>query len=204
MKNVINADTLVWREDIRRTAFEYAESGSFTDWQAIEVALHSLFPASRVGDILASPFCRLDLSQRPTGRFPTAGAWRSTTTRSSSTGSTIARALRMPSRSRSSATAQRLFNATNPPRSCSTRSLRVFWTDTTSVSRFRVARTGWHRKADTEIAMHSPTPVSHEYDYTTRILIIFTHALASRWQALSPVRRCFSIAMFIGISNLRQ
>ncbi|WP_156123885.1 hypothetical protein [Paraburkholderia mimosarum] len=64
MKNVINADTLVWREDILRKAFEYAESGAFTDWQAIEVALRSLFPASRVDDILASPFCRSDLNRR--------------------------------------------------------------------------------------------------------------------------------------------
>ncbi|RZF26049.1 hypothetical protein EVC45_29775 [Paraburkholderia sp. UYCP14C] len=64
MKNIINADTLEWREDIRRKAFEYAESGAFTDWQAIEVALRSLFPASRVDDILTSPFCRLDLNRR--------------------------------------------------------------------------------------------------------------------------------------------
>ncbi|MEM5372793.1 hypothetical protein V4C53_43265 [Paraburkholderia azotifigens] len=64
MKNITNADTLEWREDIRRKAFEYAESGAFTDWQAIEVALRSLFPASRVDDILASRFCRFDLNGR--------------------------------------------------------------------------------------------------------------------------------------------
>ncbi|MEM5373475.1 hypothetical protein V4C53_47300 [Paraburkholderia azotifigens] len=76
MKNITNADTLEWREDIRRKAFEYAESGAFTDWQAIEVALRSLFPASRVDDILARvlvqivPANGLELSEQnePTSR----------------------------------------------------------------------------------------------------------------------------------------
>ncbi|MEM5403346.1 hypothetical protein AB3X91_29285 [Paraburkholderia sp. BR14263] len=64
MKNMADADTIECRGIIRRRAFELAESGAFTDWRAIRLTLHSLFPANRVDDILASPFCRLDLNLR--------------------------------------------------------------------------------------------------------------------------------------------
>ncbi|MEX4005324.1 hypothetical protein AB4Y38_41600 [Paraburkholderia sp. EG285A] len=64
MKNMVNADTIECRGVIRSRAFELAESGAFTDWRAIRLALRSLFPANRVDDILASLFCRLDLNLR--------------------------------------------------------------------------------------------------------------------------------------------
>ncbi|MEX3929265.1 hypothetical protein AB4Y36_35365 [Paraburkholderia sp. BR10936] len=64
MKNMIDTDTMERRERIRKKAFEFAESGAFTNWQAIGVALRSQFSTSHVEDILASPFCRLDLNNR--------------------------------------------------------------------------------------------------------------------------------------------
>ncbi|HEY4802699.1 MAG TPA: hypothetical protein VIH96_08775 [Paraburkholderia sp.] len=52
------------RDTIREKAFELAESGTFSDWAAVKLALAATSDAGHLQHVFASPFCRLDLDQR--------------------------------------------------------------------------------------------------------------------------------------------
>lgn len=52
------------REVVRTAAFEFADSGVFSGWEAVEQALCSRFDVEYIRLIFASHFCRLDLDRR--------------------------------------------------------------------------------------------------------------------------------------------